>query len=780
MKKVALTYQSTISGKLHIGHAFSFTQQDFIVRYQRMLGKNIFYPFGTDNNGIATEILVEKLNKVKASKMDRDDFIALCLKTLVPLVEQYTDSMKRLALSCDYSISYETIDEHSRRLSQKSFIELYEKGRQYRKDAPSMWCPKCQTAVSQVEAEDSDVPSHFNDILFSVDGEDLKIATTRPEYLPSCVAVFYHPDDKRYKKYECKKAIVPLFDHVVPILADERADPEKGTGIVMCCTFGDQTDMEWYMAHNLPNRVLITKDGKMKDIAGKYAGMDIHAARKDIIDDLKIAKLLVSQEEITHPVKVHERCGTELEIISTKQWFIKYLDIKDKMLEWGAALNWYPKHMKIRYDNWVKGLQWDWCISRQRYFGIPIPCWYCEDCPEIVMADKEKLPIDPLKDKPPVPVCPKCDGKLRPDSDILDTWATSSLTPQIATTLFKGKKVFEKLYPMSMRPQAHDIITFWLFNTVVKSRLHNDVNPWRDVVISGHAQDPHGRKMSKSKGNVVEPFVMVEKYCADALRFWAAGSKLGDDMPFQEKDLFTGKKMITKLWNASKFAIMHLEDFDGKKPKLWGIDKWILSKMHRTIKACTESFDKNEYSKTKAEVEKFFWNVICDNYLEMVKGRLYRPDEFGENARKSGQYTLSQLILSVLKMASPIMPFITEEIYHLHFDKVEGKKSIHNSSWPKYDESLVSEEDELIGDIAVDIIGAVRRYKSEKGMSLNSDIETLTIRVINKENKEKYRECIKKASEDIKMTMSVKKIEFSDDVDIACNKFMIEIGIKPL
>jgi len=770
----------TISGKLHIGHAFSYTQQDFVVRYMRMAGNNVFYPFGIDNNGIATERLVEKLNKVKATNMDRKEFISLCMKTLKPLVTQYINDMKKLGMSCDWDILYETISDYSRKISQKSFLDLHKIGRQYRKDAPTMWCPHCQTAVSQVEAEDNEIDSHFLDIIFKVDDKDLVIATTRPEYLPACCAIFYHPDDKRYKKYKGKKAKVPIFNFEVPILEDKRADPEKGTGIVMCCTFGDQTDMEWYMAHNLPNKVLITKDGKLTEIAGDYKGLNIHDAREKITQALKENKLLLDEKPLKHAVKIHERCKTELEIISTKQWFIKYLDIKNEMIEWGSKLKWYPKHMRVRYDNWIKGLQWDWCISRQRYFGIPIPAWYCEDCEEIILPKEDDLPVDPIKDKPPSDTCPKCKSKnIIPDKDVLDTWATSSLSPQIVTEMFKDEPFYDKLYPMTMRPQAHDIITFWLFNTVVKSQLHNKVNPWRDVVISGHAQDPHGKKMSKSVGNVIEPFEMIDKYSADALRFWAAGSKLGDDMPFQEKDLFTGQKMIVKLWNASKFALMHLEDYDNKTPtKISQMDKWILSKMHGVIKESTETFEKYEYSKTKAEVEKFFWNILCDNYLEIVKGRLYRPEEFGTDAKISAQYTLYEIILSTLKMIAPIMPFITDEIYHLYFDKIEKKKSIHISSWPKLNSKLINDEDELIGDIAVDIIGAIRRYKSDNNLSLKSELSKINIRVIDEKNRDKFRDYIKKVEDDIKMTMNVKTIKYDDDVDIACNRFMIEIAIR--
>ncbi|MCK5282447.1 MAG: valine--tRNA ligase [Nanoarchaeota archaeon] len=724
----------TVSGKMHLGHSFSYSQQDFVVRFHRMLGKNVFYPFGTDNNGVATERLIEKIKKVKARDMDRDEFVKICLDAVnKELKPQYVADMKRLGLSCDFSIFYDTIDEHSQAISQRSFIDLYKKGREYRKDAPTMWCPQCETGISQVECQDKELSSYFNDIVFKVKDEngkeeDLVIATTRPELLPACVAVFYHPEDKRYQKYNGEKAKVPLFDIEVPILPDKRADPEKGTGIVMCCTFGDQTDMEWQKAHNLPIREALTRDGKMSNLAEKYEGMSIPTARKMIIEDMKDSRLLLTQEPIKHAVNVHERCGTEIEYIKSKQWFIKYLDLKEDMLEWGEKLNWYPKHMKSRYDHWVKGLQWDWMISRQRFFGVPFPVWYCKECDEVILANEKELPVDPLKDKAPIDKCPKCGcSEFIPEKDVMDTWATSSLTPQLAVELIDDEEMRKKLYPMSLRPQAHDIITFWLFNTVVKSRMHNNANPWEDVMISGHAQDPHGKKMSKSKGNVIEPQEMISKYSADALRFWAAGSNLGDDLPFQEKDLVTGNKFITKIWNASKFTFMHLEDYNDKMPKNPEIvDRWILSKLSRIIKNSTDSFMRYEYSKTKLEVENFFWHQFCDNYLEIVKDRLYNPDKRGDDSRKSGQYGVYHTLLAILKMMAPIMPHITEEIYQLYYASKEDKKSIHVSEWPKID--MIDEEAERIGQVVIDIVEHARRAKSEKKVSLKTPIKQMFIK----------------------------------------------------
>ena len=746
----------TVSGKMHMGHAFGNSQQDFIARNKRMCGFNVLQPFGTDDNGLPTKLLVEKEKHVKASMMDRKDFVKLVLDTLeTELRPKYIQDWKRLGISCDFDVFYTTINEHCQRISQKSFLDLNKAGRQYRKQAPAMYCPKCQTAISQVECEDEDISSFFNDIVFKVGDKDLIIATTRPELLPACVAVFYHPDDKRYHKYKGKTAKVPLFDFEVPILEDERADPEKGTGIVMCCTFGDQTDCEWQKAHNLPIKEAIGKDGKMTEISGKYEDMKIPEARKTIIDDMKDQRLLISQEPITHAVNVHERCGTPIEFVHSKQWFIKYLDLKEDMLKWGNELNWYPKHMKNRYDNWVKGLQWDWLISRQLPYGIPFPVWYCEDCDEVILAEEKDLPVDPVTDKAPVKECPKCQStNIVGEKDIINTWATSSLTPTIVKELFKGTPVYDKLSknPMSLRPQGHDIISFWLFNTVVKSNLHYNINPWNDCFINGWMLDPKGKKMSKSKGNIIEPRDMIEKYSADALRYMAGGSKLGDDLSFPEKELLTGQKFITKFWNASKFAIMHLEDYDLKESdKLEGFDKWFLSKLNKIIKVSTEFFEKYEYSKTKSEAEIFFWQVLCDNYLEIVKDRLYNPDVRGKEERKAAQYSLYNGVLSCLKLMAPITPFFTEEIYHLYFDKKEKLDSIHLSSWPKVDEKLIDEDIEKAGDVAVEVIAAVRQAKNTAQKSLKEPIKKLTIET--KENLDDFLE-------DLKATTKAEVIEF--------------------
>lgn len=757
----------TVSGKMHMGHAFGNSQQDFIARYKRMQGFNVLQPFGTDDNGLPTKLLIEKLKKVRANDLDRKEFRELCLNTLNnELKPSYTNDWKRLGISCDFDVTYSTIDKHSQKISQKSFIDLYKKGRQYRTQAPAMYCPKCQTAISQVECEDENIDSFFNDIVFKINNQELIIATTRPELLPACVAIFYHPEDDRYKNLEGKKATVPLFNFEVPIIADPRADPQKGTGIVMCCTFGDQTDMEWQKAHNLPIKEAIGRNGKMTSLAQKYEGLKIEQARKEIIQDLKENSLLKNQKPITHAVNVHERCGTPIEFVHSKQWFVKYLDLKEDMLKWGEELNWHPHHMKNRYDNWVKGLSWDWCISRQLPFGIPFPVWYCEDCEEVILADENKLPVDPTQDKPPVEKCPKCNStKFIPETDIINTWATSSLSPTIVKELFRNEPVYEKLNknPESLRPQGHDIISFWLFNTVVKSKLHYDMIPWTNCFINGWMLDPKGKKMSKSKGNVIEPQEMIKKYSADCLRYMAASIGLGEDVAFNEKYLIQGKKTITKIFNATKFAIMHLEDLDTQKIKDYNFDeleptdKWILSKSQDTIKQATEFLDIFEFSKAKAVVENFFWQDLCDNYLEISKDRLYNPDTYGSNKRESAQIALYHTLLNTLKGFAPFLPFITEECYQMYFANVDNNISIHATNWPKVNPEEISEQYHKIGENLIHIIGLVRKYKSENQKSLKAQISNLTI-----ETTKDIIESLKLCELDFKATTKAKEINYKE------------------
>jgi len=748
----------TVSGNMHIGHAFSYTQQDIIARYKRMAGNNVFYPFGTDDNGLPTERLVEKLKNVKSSKMPRHEFIELCEKTLKEIKPDFVNDWKIIGMSCDFSEAYSTIDRHCIKTSQKSFLDLYEKGFVYQQTAPTMWCVSCQTAIAQAELEDKETDSTFNDIHFDLEkpekGEKIVIATTRPELIPACVCIYVHPDDKRYKHLVGKKAIIPLFKYKVPIYADISVEPEKGSGIMMICSYGDKYDVEAIAKRKLEPRIVFTKDGRLNKLTGKYEGLTIKEARKEILIDLQSENRLINQKHIKHSLNAHDKCGTEIEFLTSTQWFIKVLENKKKLIEAGAKIKWYPEFMKNRYEHWVAGLGWDWCISRQRHFGVPFPVWKCKKCSSIIIADEKNLPVDPLTNKPKQK-CKCGSSEFEGEKDVMDTWATSSVTPQIILNWAndKGFNVeFDSMFPTTLRPQAHDIIRTWAFYTIVKSLYHHNAIPWKDIVVSGHVLDPKGKGMHKSKGNVIEPSAVLAKYPVDAMRFWAGGSKLGDDLRYQEKDLTTGQKTITKLWNASKFALMQLDDYKENKKTITNIDRWMLTKLNKLIKSVTDSFESYEYAKARSDIDQFFWHTLCDNYLEIIKDRIYNPKNYKEG-KTGAQFVLHKTILSILKMFAPIMPHITEEIYQMKFAKEEKKKSIHISNWPEFNKNEVDEKAEKAGDLAVEIISAVRKFKAENNMSLKTDIKSLIIDTDNKE-------LVEMVLNDIKATTRALNISF--------------------
>ncbi|MBU2616813.1 MAG: valine--tRNA ligase [Nanoarchaeota archaeon] len=700
----------TVSGKMHIGHAFSYSQQDFIARFKRMRGFNVFYPFGTDDNGLPTERLVENLKKVKSKDMSRTNFIKLCLETIKKITPDFIEDWKNIGSSCDFDLSYSTIDENSRRISQSSFLEMCKKGEAYKAEFPTIWCPECQTSIAQAELEDKELPSLFSTLKFECYGEELLIATTRPELLGACVAVFVHPDDKKYKSLVGKKAKVPLFDFEVPIIADKSADPEKGTGILMICSYGDKYDVEAVAKHKLEPRIILDKSGKLTNEG--YKGLEIKEARKKILEELEKKKLIKEQKQITHTVNVHDKCGTEIEFIPTEQWFIKILDKKKELLAQGKKVKWHPEHMRKRYENWIKGLSWDWNISRERHFGIPIPVWYCKECNEIILPLEKELPVDPIETKKN---CPKCKQTTIPEEKVLDTWATSSLTPQIASSLVNNKIKI----PYSLRPQAHDIIRTWAFYTIVKSHYHERSVPWKNIAISGFVT-LKGEKMSKSKGNVVDPRKIIDEFGADALRLWASNSKLGEDLDYQEKDLITGKKFINKLINSSKFVFMNLNGKPKKPKKLEHLDSLFLDRLACSANESGKYFEKYEYSQAKAIIEEFFWKDFCDNYLEIVKKRIYQGKG---NSKLSAQYALYTGLLGIIKMFAPIVPFVTEHVYQEYFRKHEGEKSIHISSWPEIRFSAIDDTKwDNDWSTFIEILSKVRQEKTAAKKSMNSEI----------------------------------------------------------
>ncbi len=737
----------TVSGDMHVGHAFSYSQQDFIARFWRMYlaGKGqVFYPFGTDDNGLPTERLIEKLNNVKSKDMPRSKFIEMCLWTLRKITPDFVQQWKNLGISADYTLFYSTIDKNSRRISQKSFIDLYKKGLVYKKDFPTIWCTECQTAIAQAELEDKEIPSRFLTIKFSADEKDLLISTTRPELIPACVAIFVNPKDSRYKSLKDKKAKAPLFGFEVPVIMDENADMKKGTGAMMICSYGDKYDVEAITRHKLKPKIIFNNDGTLN--IGDYKGMKIKDARKRITEELKSKNLISKEEAITHSVNVHDKCGTEIEFLPTEQWFIKILDKKKQWISLGKKIKWHPEQMRKRYENWVNGLEWDWTISRNRHFGVPIPLWTCKSCGEIILPDEKELPIDPMSIKV---TCPQCHGEAEPETKVLDTWATSPLTPKIASSLVKNKIKI----PYSLRPQGHDIIRTWAFYTIVKLFYHEKSIPWNDIMISGFVT-LGGQKMSKSKGITVNPNEVVEKYGADALRFWAAGSKLGENMDYREEDVLVGKRFITKLRNAANFVFMNLKDYDGKKPnKLERVDELFLEKLKMDILFITNAFENYEYSSAKLQIQSLFWNNFCDNYLEIVKWRVYNGTK---DEKESAFYTLYTSLLIILKLIAPIMPFITEELYQRHYKKHEKEKSIHISKWPQKPTTKEIDTKGIRKLLNLElVISMIRQEKTNAKKSMNAGI-VLTL------NKEKFED-VKPFLKDFKAVTNAKEIKEGEE-----------------
>ncbi|MDY6776695.1 MAG: valine--tRNA ligase [Candidatus Nanohaloarchaea archaeon] len=724
----------TVSGDLHMGHLYGFTLQDFVARFRRMNEDEVFFPFGYDDNGIASERLTERELGIQHQDFSRREFQDKCRDVCQEYENDFTEKMQNLAFSMDWNNTYKTIEPRVQKISQLSFLDLYEKGREYREKAPAIWCPDCETAISQVEMEDKKKHSHFNDIKFPLVGEDdhVTISTTRPELLPATVSVFVHPDDPRSDELAGKKAKVPLFDYEVEIREDDRVDMETGSGVVMSCTFGDQTDIEWYKAHGLDLRVAIDESGTMTEKAGRYEGLSTEEARKEIVEDLDEEGYLLDREPIEHTVQAHERCDTEVEFLVTEQWYIKLLDRKEEYLEAGREMDWYPKKMFTRYKHWIEGLQWDWSISRQRDSGVPFPVWYCGECGHEILAEKEQLPVDPIQDEPPADSCPECGGKsFEPEEDVFDTWATSSLTPLINADWGWDEEEEEftmgrpELYPMNLRPQGHDIISFWLFHTVVKSVEHTGEVPFDSVSINGMVLDENAEKMSKSKGNVVTPEEVLDEFPVDATRYWAAGTSIGDDFPFKEKDLVTGEKLMRKLWNASKLVEKLTPEEEVEEPEeLEPMDRWMLAAQDELVEFMTEELDEYGFSKARNRLREFFWHTFCDNYLEIAKQKL----DDGRN--RSTEYALQEAHRTFLKLFAPFLVHITEEIWHdMYVDGFsaetdeEGEsaasQSIHLEDWPG---PRGVEADLDAGENAMDVIHALRKYKTSRELPPTAEL----------------------------------------------------------
>jgi valyl-tRNA synthetase len=779
----------TVSGSLHVGHVFSYTHQDLIVRQRRMAGMNIFYPMGWDDNGLPTERRVQNFFNVRCDPhlpylpsfkprsnpkeppeiISRPNFIELCRQLTEIDEKAFQELWQQLGLSIDWGQEYATIDEHCRRTSQLSFLKLLADGHAYAVEAPTLWDVDFQTAVAQAEVEDRPLAGAFHHIRFGVEGEgSFVVATTRPELLPACVAVVAHPEDERYQGLFGKRAVTPLFRVPVPILADERASIEKGTGILMVCTFGDATDVEWWRQFDLPLRQVIGKDGRFilaqfgspgwesldPDAANAFYGAlqakNVQQARRAITDLLREERgsalpglgppLIQEPQRIEHAVKFYEKGERPLEFISTRQWFVRLLDKKKALLEQGARIQWHPAFMRSRYENWVEGLNQDWSISRQRYFGVPFPVWYPLDergqprYDQPILPDLSQLPVDPLAQPAPgfdETTRGQSNGFIG-DPDVMDTWATSSLTPQIASHWADDPERHRKLFPMDIRPQSHEIIRTWAFYTIVKAYLHEQTVPWHNIVISGWILDPDRKKMSKSRGNVITPNHLLEQYSSDAVRYWSARARLGVDTAYDEAVFSNGKRLGIKLFNAAKFVAGHLLGQDltalGPTDITEPLDQSFIARLRETVRRAGEEFETFEFAGALQVIEDFFWSDLCDNYLELVKVRAYSAE--WTPGKRSALATLKTALSAQLRLFAPYLPFITEEVWSWLFATPLGReRSIHTASWPKIEEfaevALPEEEDPY--SAAVKVLFEVRRIKSEAKVSMKTPLRNLTI-----------------------------------------------------
>lgn len=746
----------TVNGKIHIGHIFSYSQAEMIARYKRIRGYNVFYPFGFDDNGLPSERLVEKEQGKKAHEIGREAFSKLCYETTNKYEEDFKKLFKRAGFSAELNKAYKTVSDSSSKISQLSFLDLVEKGHCYHKESPALWCNECLTSIAQAELETKTIKTTFNYIKFKTkeDNEEFIIATTRPELLPAIVSVFVNPKDENNNHLIGKTAIIPLINVEVPILGDDKVDETKGTGIVMCCTFGDQTDIEWWKKYNLPLKNIFTNDGKIIETIPKYGKLPIKEARKEIIQDLIEQNYLIKSEDLEHEVQVHERCGKEVEYSVMKQWFIDIMNHKQDFLKIGEEISWYPKHMKSRYDEWVENIMWDWCISRQRYFGVAFPVWYCKDCGKVILADKKDLPVNPLVDKPNIDKCPNCNcSEFIPETDIMDTWQTSSITPLINMKYGEKDNYEDILKTMSLRCNAHDIIRTWDFYSIVKGYYGFKQKPWENIMISGFVMANKGEKISKSKNNSkMEPFDLLNEYGADIVRYWAGSGKLGTDIIFSEETFLRGKKLLNKIWNVSKFIEMHLSDYEDKDFNDYEyIDKWIIAKYQEMEKQFIKYLDNYEIGLGLNILEKFFWE-FCDNYIEIVKHRLYRPEEFGEIPRYSGQKTVYTLLYKLLQNFSIYFPYITEEIYQ---ELYRQEKSIHITTIKTLNYNF---NDELkYGDMICDIIGNIRGQKSINNLSLKTEVSKLSISA-----ETKLIDAINSSIKDFKATLFINDLNLNE------------------
>ena len=751
----------TVSGSLHIGHVFSYTHTDTLARFHRMRGKQVFYPIGWDDNGLATERRVQNVTGVRcdpslpyepgyrppfqgdvpkdhrATPVSRPNFVELCREITHVDEQAFEELFRRLGLSVDWSLLYTTIGDTARRVSQRAFLRNLARGEAYQQDAPTLYDIDERTAVAQAEMEDREIAGNYHTLAFhrTDGGGDIRIDTTRPELLACCVALVAHPDDERYQPLFGTTVTTPLYGVEVPVLAHRLADPEKGTGIAMICTFGDVTDVTWWRELNLPNRALIGFDGCFATDTPSWiteaSGIERYAviagrapkqAQNLVVEQLaSTGEMMGERRQITHPVKFYERGFRPLEIVATRQWYIRNggrdAELRTRLLARGNELAWHPSFMQHRYDNWVGGLNGDWLISRQRYFGVPLPLWYRLDdqanpiYSEVLVPGEDRLPVDPSTD------CPdgfteaqrgKPNGFMG-DPDVMDTWATSSLTPQVAGQWEDNPDLFARVFPMDMRPQGHDIIRTWLFSTVVRSHHEHGCVPWRNAALSGWILDPDRKKMSKSKGNVVTPMHLLEQYGTDAVRYWAASGRPGVDTAFNEEQMKIGRKLANKLLNVSKFVL----GFDASVATAPSapVDRLMLGRLGGVAAEATAAFESFDYARALERTESVFW-WFCDDYVELVKGRAYKGDGSAVGALREALSILQRLF-------APFLPFATEESWSWW-----QSGSVHTQTWPT---GTTEVGDQSALDAICDVLAAIRRSKTEAKLSQRAEVQVTRV-----------------------------------------------------
>ncbi len=774
----------TVSGSLHVGHVFSYTHTDTIARYQRMCGKSVFYPMGWDDNGLPTERRVQNYYGVQCdpslpydpsfatptpmsdrpkedqkklpAQISRRNFIELCTTLTAEDEKAFEELFRTLGLSVDWSLTYATIDDRCRRVAQRAFLRNLARDEAYQAEAPVLWDVDFRCAVAQAELEDREMPGAYHRLPFvrTDNGEPIHIETTRPELLGACVALVAHPDDERYKPLFGSTVRTPLFGVEVEIKPHELADPEKGSGIAMICTFGDLTDVIWWRELQLETRSIISVDGRIQSEApewivaagesaiaayGELAGKTIKQAQVRIVDLLREADQLDGEPKpISHPVKFFEKGDRPLEILTSRQWYLRNggrdLPLREALLERGKELHWHPPHMRVRYKNWVNGLNGDWLVSRQRFFGVSFPIWYPLDDvgspihDQPITADESALPVDPATDTPAGYTETQRDvpGGFTGDPDVMDTWATSSLTPQIATGWGEDDDLFARTFPMDMRPQAHEIIRTWLFSTTVRSHLEHNSIPWRNASISGWVLDPDRKKMSKSKGNVVTPLHLLEQYGSDAVRYWAASARPGTDTAFDEGQMKIGRRLGIKLLNASRFAL-GLGSEDGvaqihdRSAITEPLDRAMLADLAALVDDATTAFDGYDYARALERTEAFFWQ-FCDQYLELVKTRAYGSR--GDDAARSAQAALQLTLSTLLRLFAPFLPFVTEEVWSWW-----QSGSVHRAPWPNASQlrDAAADGNPLAYAMGAEILSAARRAKTESKRSLKWPVDVIDV-----------------------------------------------------